>query len=262
MAFLGRWRGVSVLCLVFAAVARAQDDTASDDNLGEYASQYEEEAEAPKIAPHPDMKAAFVFPDFDKPHFPMGESVDMLAAFMNTGTKTFNITEVAGTLNSPVNFAFVVQNFTRQAVNMALRPNEERSVLYEFTPDGRLEALDFQLCLTALYTDEQGAEYQTVLFNGTATLVESSSETSAKIMFVLGMLSVIAAIGGFIAYKQWVKYDLKNKKKAKKAEAAAAARAGPQLSDEWLAGIPGVSTKEKKKAAGSKPSSAGSKKRS
>jgi hypothetical protein len=126
-----------------------------------------------------------------------------------------------------------------------LRPNEQRSVAYQFTPDGRLEALDFQLHLYATYEDEAGEKYVEVLFNQTATLVESASETSSKILFVLTLLSAVLAIAGLKVYTYYQKYDKKNKKKAAKAEAAAAA-AKPNISDDWLMGMPGIKSKKDK----------------
>lgn len=82
----------------------------SDENLGDANSQFEGDDAPKKPTTHPDVKASFVFPDFAKPRFPMGEPVDMLVAFSNSGNKLFNVTELGGTLNSPYNFRFIVQN--------------------------------------------------------------------------------------------------------------------------------------------------------
>lgn len=139
---------------------------------------------------------------------------------------------------------------------MALKPGEQRSAVFTFTPDGRLEALDFQLHLYARYEDSASGEYTQVLFNQTATLVESASETSSKILFVLMLCTVVTALAGLKMYTAYEKYDKKNKKKAKRAEADAAAKAQPVPGAEWLAGLPGMSKKDKP------PKSAGDKKRS
>lgn len=112
------------LCALAAllAVASAQGSEegaggAGEESLGDYASQFEEAGndKAVKIGPHPDVKAAYVFPDFVKPRFPMGENVDMLVAFHNTGKKAFTLTSISGTLNSPYDFSFIVQNVRARA---------------------------------------------------------------------------------------------------------------------------------------------------
>lgn len=144
-----------------------------------------------------------------------------------------------------------VAQFTRSSNVMTLQPNEQRSAIFTFIPDGRLEALDFQLHLYAKYEGSDGAQYTQILFNQTATLIESASETSSKILFVLTLCAVVAALAGFKVYTYYQKYDKKNKKKAKRAEAQAAAQQ-PNLSDEWLTGMPGIKSKKVPKSGGDK----------
>lgn len=149
--------------------------------------------------------------------------------------------------------------FTTNTVGLKLAPNEQRSVAYKFTPDGRLEALDFHLHLFATYADESGKQFVDSLYNGTTTLVESASETKSKRMFVLMLVSVACAIAGFKAYTRYEKFEKKKEKAKKRAEAEALA-SKPNLSDDWLAGMPGMKSKKEKtakpasKAAGDKSS--------
>jgi len=128
---------------------------------------------------------------------------------------------------------------------MALKPGEQRSAIFTFTPDGRLEALDFQLHLFAKYEDAEGEKFTQVLFNETATLVESASETSSKIFFMIKLLAVAAGLAGIKIYAAYDKYDKKMKKKANRAEAEALAKQ-PVMSEEWLVGLPGVKSKKEK----------------
>lgn len=117
--------------------------------------------------------------------------------------------------------------------------------------------MKFQLCLYAEYTDESGAAFTSVFYNATIPIIESSRETSAKIMFVLFLLSLIAAGVGIKLYLVWSAREQKKKKKAKKAEAEAAAsvKSEDEIKAEWLAGVVPGSKKEKKGggSGGSKP---------
>mmetsp|Transcript_43765 Transcript_43765/g.101170 ORF Transcript_43765/g.101170 Transcript_43765/m.101170 type:complete len:143 (-) Transcript_43765:783-1211(-) len=103
---------LAALCLLALGGMHARAEDATEGEAGsDYASQFEGEDDKPKkVTAHPDVKATHVFPDFAKPRFPMGENVDVLVALLNTGSKTFNLTSVAGTLHPPFNFNFVVQN--------------------------------------------------------------------------------------------------------------------------------------------------------
>jgi hypothetical protein len=127
--------------------------------------------------------------------------------------------------------------------------------VYKFTPDGRLEALDFKLHLYATYEDEAGEKFVHTLFNETVTLIESASETSSKIMFVLMLVTVSLGLAALKGYTYYQKFEKKNKKKVV-AEAKPVEAAKPSA-DEWLAGMPGMGSKKKAapKSAASKPKS-------
>mmetsp|Transcript_43766 Transcript_43766/g.101172 ORF Transcript_43766/g.101172 Transcript_43766/m.101172 type:complete len:268 (-) Transcript_43766:188-991(-) len=246
---------LAALCLLALGGMHARAEDATEGEAGsDYASQFEGEDDKPKkVTAHPDVKATHVFPDFAKPRFPMGENVDVLVALLNTGSKTFNLTSVAGTLHPPFNFNFVVQNFTSTAIGQTLAPNEQKTVVYKFTPDGRLEALDFKLHLYVTYEDEAGEKFVHTLFNETATLIESASETSSKIMFVIMLVAVSL---GLAALKGYTYYQKHEKKKNKRAAAAKPVEATKPSADEWLAGMPGMGSKKEKAPKGaSKPKS-------
>lgn len=110
---------LAAVALLLVSMGRAQDEAgaggAGDENLGDYASQFQEEEAPKKPTTHPDVTASSVFPDFGKPRFPMGEPVDVLVAFANAGKQTFNVVELGGTLNSPYDFSFIVQNVSAQS---------------------------------------------------------------------------------------------------------------------------------------------------
>jgi hypothetical protein len=125
-------RVLLLVALSLLALGQAQADDAEEgaEAGSDYASQFEGEDSGPKkVTAHPDVKASFVFPDFAKTRFPMGENVDVLIAFSNTGSKTFNLTAVAGTLHPPFNFNFVVQN-----VSVAPGPRAHRAAAHVLTP--------------------------------------------------------------------------------------------------------------------------------
>ena len=75
---------------------------------------------------HPDQK------------FPIGETVTVLCHFTNTAEHyPFNVTAIMGSLNSPLDFNFHVQNYSYRPLGVVIRPDEEFTFFYEFQVRGQ-----------------------------------------------------------------------------------------------------------------------------
>jgi hypothetical protein len=58
-----------------------------------------------------DIDTSFVFPDQPDMKFPLGEPVTVLCHLSNNAEGNVNITAIMGSLNSPFDFNFHIQNF-------------------------------------------------------------------------------------------------------------------------------------------------------
>lgn len=141
----------------------------------------------------------------------LGDEVEVICGFRNTGDESFNITHIMGSLNNPDNFRDYMDNFTMKQVNRESGPHSEMSVDYRFNiPEMGIQSGPMQVSLTVFYqtgADPASAQnYSTTFLNSTVLLVEAPSAIDQKTM--LGII-VLAAVGGLVFY-------LKNKNDAER----------------------------------------------
>lgn len=229
-----------------------------DEDMGDDGLLEEDDLEeSVLIGPHPDIRTYYVMPDYSEPSVPFGKTIDILAAVVNTGDKEFNITGVSGSINSPFDFSYYVQNFSRLEMNTLIKPNEQMSVLYSFQPDKNLEAMDFQLCINVFYEDQDSERYMTTFYNETTTFYEPVSELDAKTIFQFVLYATVAALLLLIVFRTTAATKTKPVPKKKTAESDGATE------NEWLDGIVNVNAAKKKAVkspSGAKSPKKGSKK--
>jgi hypothetical protein len=85
--------------------------------------------------------------------FPIGETVTVLCHFTNTAEHyPFNVTAIMGSLNSPFDFNFHVQNYSYKPLGVVVRPDEEFTFSYEFqVSEGVREGGGSQLVSQSVY---------------------------------------------------------------------------------------------------------------
>ena len=178
--------------------------------------------------------------------FTQGQFIDVLCGFSNTGDKSFNITRIAGSLNSPKDYQYI-QNFTEMTPGTEIKEGEQGTLYYRFFPDPNLEPTEYMLTLMVDYMDSEKEEFQTVYFNQTVELVESQSAQDSRALFGRVLALVLLMAGGFGAQILSKRFS---GKKGKAASAAAPKTSGGQ--NEWLqdtmAGRSGTPKKGSKKA--------------
>lgn len=202
-------------------------------------------AEAPphlltNMPPPGAVSTGCLLPTFPNKRFPAGKAIDVVLGLHNDGSETYNISLVAGSLNSPADFSLHVQNFSAIGYGYALGPGEEVSVAYRFVPDARLSPRDFVVALTAFYSDASGQWYSSTFFNQTVDIVESRKAVDWELLSLVALF--LAALGGagygaycWVVAQGWVK---PMKKKAKRAAPVAAAPMTAADHDEWVKGTP------------------------
>jgi len=234
--------GLLLLSLAFTSTL-AQDDTVNqqgekpvgDTKTEEAAEDAEPEIEIEEPLPSSqDVVTAFVFPQSFARKFKLGNPIELVLGFKNKGNKFFNVTQVAAELVWPQDFSVYVQNFTRRQVSQLVRPAEEVSFGYVFTPDPGLEPRDFGVVASILYHDESLTNYSTTFVNTTILLEEPESTFDARTFFTYVLFTALAALGGFFGYQALTKSGKKKSAKVAIERGTVASTSEPE--NDWLSG--------------------------
>ena len=152
--------------------------------------------------------------------------MDVMVGLVNEGQEPINVTNIAGSLNSPYDFNYYMQNFTQVPYNAIIHEDEELTLRYQFKPMSTLDLnVEYTIALTAFYENDEELFSET-FFNGTVTFYESGSTmgTQEKIVYV----GCIVAIVGFL-------FSFLTGKKGSVSLTSGGGNAGP--GDEWVSGF-------------------------
>lgn len=150
--------------------------------------------------------------------FFVGEEVHAIVGVSNTGSRPYNLTYMTGSLHSPYDFSYYIQNFTVSLIGTVVDAGSEISVDFKFKTDPNLEPLQFQLEAYFLYnTTDEREVFRTTFFNETIELVEKNSDFTTRTLFsYLMVLLVLGAIGYFVYESKVTKVVRRTQSKAKK----------------------------------------------
>lgn len=73
-----------------------------------------------------------LIPKYENNKLPIGKLVTILCYFSNEGDRNLNITAIMGSLNSPHDFNYHIQNYTYKQIGIILQPQEEATFEYQF----------------------------------------------------------------------------------------------------------------------------------
>jgi len=247
-----------LVIFLLASASRAQDDS-NTENANQQNQQQQQQTQpeqvitiensTPKLGPSPDASTSYVFPTaISSRKFLIAKDIPVVLGFRNKGNSIFNVTRIFASLMYPTDHRYYIQNFTRQPYGEFVRPSEERSFLYKFSPDLLLEPRDYGLVVSVFYSDLEGGNFTNVVFNSTIGLMESTEGVDSQSLFTYVGLLGVAGLVGFVVYKAGRNIS---KKKGRKVEY------GTQnvtvIDNEWLEGTAAVSPKTSSKSPRQKP---------
>jgi hypothetical protein len=82
--------------------------------------------------PAADVETSYFFPKYSNTKFPIGEVVTILCHLSNNDNIPYNVSAIMGSLNSPFDFSYHIQNYTYKPLGVVVRPGDEITFQYQF----------------------------------------------------------------------------------------------------------------------------------
>lgn len=154
--------------------------------------------------PSPEVLTAGVFPmeDMENPKFAIGEHIEALVGIVNNGQEAINVTMIMGSLNSPFDFNYFIQNFSGFNYNLIVQEQEEYSFHYRFQTAINLDPVDYQVALTVFYENDDEL-FSHTFFNESVAFYEKGAlidwESTFKVVGGLAMTVLVVLMFSSIA---------------------------------------------------------------
>lgn len=203
----------ALLCMVGdnnRLFARAEEDeldadeavVGSEDGEGAGASDDSEIGEI-STSPYADTHLLFTKPLYQSGiqlDLPGGQPVEFVVGFLNKADELeFVVDSVEASIRYPMDFNYVIQNFSAIAYNREVKPGHEATVSYAFLPADAFAGRPFGLNIQLNYHDSNGAQYFESIFNETITVSETTEgldgETFFMYVFLVGIVVLLVVVG-------------------------------------------------------------------
>lgn len=126
--------------------------------------------------PHESVETSAYYPDHSDHKFPIGEVVTVLCHFTNNGEQPINITAIMGSLNSPFDFNYHIQNYSYRPFGVVVKPGEEMTFDYPFQPHHSLEPVEYNIAHTIFYELDKDEYFSSTFFNQTVEFYSPTSD--------------------------------------------------------------------------------------
>jgi hypothetical protein len=166
---------------------------------------------------------------------PIGQTVTVLCHFSNQGDFPYNVTAIMGSLNSPADFSYHIQNYSYKPVGVVVRPQEEVTVEYQFQLHPDLQPMQYALAHTVFYEDDS-ISYSSTFFNQTVDLYFREEDMDLETVVQL-LFSAIFTVGIVFALVVICVPGMGSKRHLlfAKSHRSSGSSSG---NDDWLAGAP------------------------
>ena len=149
------------------------------------------------IKASPDAKVFYAFPKHaDETMFPGGKVVKALIGFQNNGDSAFIVDNVEGGFRYPMDYNYVIQNFTSFRYGREVPPGVTQTFLYMFVPSEQLAggSRTFSLVMSLNYRGEDGTLFTDSPFNETISVFEVDEGFDTEIFFMYVLLAALFAL--------------------------------------------------------------------
>lgn len=130
-----------------------------------------------------------------------GKLTRLLVGARNTGSQSFVVESIDGSLRYPQDFSFYIQNFTALRSEKVLEPGLESTFEYLFMPSEAFNGRPMGLVILLNYRNNEGRRFQNVVFNQTINLVDVDEGFDAETFFLYIFLGAVIVLVGFVSYQ-------------------------------------------------------------
>lgn len=249
----------ALLILIFVYIASAQvvpeqtqhPETKKDEEVDTAGEEPVPEPEASTLFGYvssPDVTSSAFFPKHQSKKFPVGDTVDVLLGFGNTGDKPFKVLGIKAHLVSPQDFQYFLHNFTGVAYNVTVEPDEVNTLQYKFKIDRNIDTREFGFIVDVYYQNLENDQFATTFVNETITFTEAEEGFDPKNLVSYAVLAVVIGVIGFVFFKMLGNASFaKRFTKAKKEEVVDIDSTSTDVNKEWLpAHLTNMKLKKKK----------------
>jgi len=130
---------------------------------------------------------------------PGGAPVEFLVGFTNRGEADYVVESLEASFHYPMDFNFVIQNFSKIAYNKIVKPEQEATLSYTFIPSESFAGRPFGLSINLNYRDANGASFIEAVYNETVQIIEIDEGLDGETVFLYIFLAacvVLALVGG------------------------------------------------------------------
>jgi len=220
-----------------AAAGEEVEATASEDATEDEEASTDEKTQG---SPDIDIQLLFTKPTGDGMELPAGRPVEFLLGVTNSGDNDFIIDNTDASFRYPMDFKYVIQNFTSPEYAMTIKPKQEATVMYSFFASEMFAGRPLGLTISLNYHDADGQDFTEAVFNSTVTITEVDDGLDTETFFLYIFLLAFTALLAFLGYSGFQSLAAGGAKKAaapRKAAAAPAVEVGTRGSGvdyEWL----------------------------
>jgi translocon-associated protein subunit alpha len=240
---------VLFFALLACTTTFAQDDSADEEVDESYQAAPQRQMVHPLTdmpEASPDIDSVVVIPKWNAGEMPIGEAVSAVVGLVNNGEEAVQVAFIMGSINSPFDFNFHVQNFSLLPINVTLDAGEERTFEYKFMPHPSLDPIELRVALTIFYEELGQHSFSTTFYNESVTFIEVGPLIDMKSISKYSSGFGIGFALLFVLYQIFVGPTKKSQKRRKPAAPAKQPSAGAD--NEWLEGYgPDLKQGKKKK---------------
>jgi len=150
-----------------------------------------------KLSASPDVETTILF---TKPagtsslDIPAGEIAEFLVGFSNKGSQEMIIETVEAAFHYPMDFSYVIQNFSSIQYSKIVKPHQQATVSYSFIPAEPFAGRPFGLSVNLGYRDAEGRIFSEAVFNETVNIIEVDEGFDGETFFLVLIFAAIAIL--------------------------------------------------------------------
>jgi translocon-associated protein subunit alpha len=241
------WAFIGILLLsCLAVISRAEDEVVVENeedlkqgmpNLNtEEVPQPTAGEEGPLslASPDADVLLYFTHPANTK-DIPTNQPIRMMIHFRNKGQQAISVDWLDASLRYPMDYSYIITNFTSVRYSHEVLPKQESSFAYGFFLSDAFHSRPFTLSINLHYHDVSGKFFTSAVFNETINVYEVEEGFDSQTFFLYVIFAALVVLGA-VLIQQYVSQK-QRKRPVKKAAAPTVESGTTKVSDvdyDWL----------------------------